>query len=225
VPAKINAASVPRSERILGRANCLPTDLVGDCVRISSDKVGNKYQVQKVDITAGYPAVGIVVKKYSISDCIVQFHGPLMDVYSSLSAGFSYVVGTDSRPAKIGDANYPVPGGTTFFQQIGVATSFSELLVIPLNASLGGVGGVVRYYQQTLNATVDPRVFTTSINFKHESVNSEVLSYNGQRLYEGVGNDYVVSESGGVGTGYDTITLEFTPRSGSFFLIDLTPDV
>lgn len=31
--------------------------------------------------------------------------------------------------------------------------------------------------------------------------------YNGQRLRLGSGDDYTVSESGGVGTGYDTITL------------------
>lgn len=31
--------------------------------------------------------------------------------------------------------------------------------------------------------------------------------YNGQRLRLGSGNDYTVSESGGVGTGYDTVTL------------------
>ena len=225
MPAKVNAASVPRSERILGRADCLSTDLVGDCVRISGDKVGNRYQVQKVDITGNYPFVAIVVKKYSSTDCIVQFHGPLRAVYTTLSSGYVYVVGTDSRPAKEGDVNYPVPGGTTFFQQIGIATSLNELLVIPSPPTLGGLGGVSRYYQQLLTPTVDPKIFNTSIKFKHESVNSEVLSYNGQRLYEGVGNDYVVSESGGVGTGYDTITLQFTPRIDSIFLIDFTPDV
>jgi hypothetical protein len=31
--------------------------------------------------------------------------------------------------------------------------------------------------------------------------------FNGQRMRRGIGEDYVVSESGGPGTGYDTITL------------------
>jgi hypothetical protein len=36
---------------------------------------------------------------------------------------------------------------------------------------------------------------------------------NGQRLQEGIGNDYTVSESGGPGTGYDTVTLVVAPLS------------
>jgi len=36
---------------------------------------------------------------------------------------------------------------------------------------------------------------------------------NGQRLQEGVGDDYIVSESGGPGTGYDTVTLAVAPLS------------
>ncbi len=36
---------------------------------------------------------------------------------------------------------------------------------------------------------------------------------NGQRLQEGAGNDYTVAESGGPGTGYDTIILSVAPLS------------
>lgn len=42
--------------------------------------------------------------------------------------------------------------------------------------------------------------------------------YNGQRLR--LLDDYTVVESGGVGTGYDTITLEFAPRSSDKLLAD-----
>jgi hypothetical protein len=39
--------------------------------------------------------------------------------------------------------------------------------------------------------------------------------YNGQNLLDGVGNDVTLSESGGGGTGFDTITfLHFAPRIG-----------
>lgn len=226
--AKVNAASVPRSERILGRATCLATDAVGDCLYITAAKVGNVFQVAAADITdvTKLPVVAIVVKKDSPTNAIVQFHGPLRVVYTGLTSGLSYVVGTDSRPATVGDANYPIAGGTTHFQQIGVATSGDELLVIPLEPSLGGPGGSGgRYYQQPLTPTGDPKVFTTAISFKHGGVNDEALHYNGQRLLDGAGNDYVASESGGVGMGYDTITLEFIPRAGSNFLIDFNPDV
>ena len=48
---KANLASVPRSERILGRSDCLTTDAVGDIVRITGAKVGNRFQVAKIDLS------------------------------------------------------------------------------------------------------------------------------------------------------------------------------
>lgn len=225
--AKVNAASVPRSERILGRADCLASDVVGDVVRIRAAKVGNRFQVEKVDIsTVGSPpGVAVVVKKYTATDCIVHFNGPLRSVYAGLAPGVSYLVGTDSQPAAVGDINYPA-AGSDYFQQMGVATSDGELLVNFLDASFGGApGGSVRFFQQALVPTGDPKIFTVALNFRHGGVDTEVVSYNGQRLIEGTGDDYVASESGGAGTGYDTITLEFTPRPSSNFRIDYAPDV
>jgi hypothetical protein len=226
VVAKVNAASVPRSERILGRADCLSSDAVGDVVRIRAAKVGNRFQVEKVDISTpgSPPSVAVVVKKYTATDCIVHFHGPLKSIYAGLTPGVAYVVGTDSRPAAVGDANYPT-AGSDYFQQMGVATDDEELLVVFLGASFGGASTSARLFQQLLTATGNPKIFTTGLNFRHGGVDTEVVSYNGQRLVEGLGNDYVASESGGVGTGYDTITLEFTPRPASNFRVDYTPDV
>ena len=69
-------------------------------------------------------------------------------------------------------------------------------------------------------------VFTTSADF---TAGSEVVYFNGVRQREGVGCDYVRSESGGVGTGFDTITLAVAPRSRSgsktddFITIDYDP--
>ena len=44
--------------------------------------------------------------------------------------------------------------------------------------------------------------------------------YNGQRLHEGGLNDLIVSESGGVGTGFDTVFLSFSPLSGDLISAD-----
>jgi len=44
--------------------------------------------------------------------------------------------------------------------------------------------------------------------------------YNGQRLHEGLLNDFVVAESGGVGTGYDTVNLFFAPLAGDLLTAD-----
>jgi len=131
VVAKVNAASVPRSERILGRANCLATDDVGDCVRITGTKVGNRFQVTKVDpANSGEDqAVGIIVRKDDPTNCIVQFHGPMRGVYTGLTPGKRYWVGSDSRlTLTIGT---PAVGGIFYLQFMGVATDDQEVLVDP----------------------------------------------------------------------------------------------
>lgn len=57
------------------------------------------------------------------------------------------------------------------------------------------------------------QTFTTPTKFVHV-VGGETIRvfYNGQRLVEGVLDDYTVSESGGPGTGYDTVLLAFAPK-------------
>lgn len=62
-------------------------------------------------------------------------------------------------------------------------------------------------------------VFTTPNLFVRTPF-EEVVYYNGVVQEEGVGNDYVVSESGGAGTGYDTITLSVAPYSWEKLTID-----
>lgn len=227
--AKVNAASVPRSERILGRADCLATDVIGDVVRIRAAKVGNRFQVEKVDVSTpgSPPAVAVVRKKYTATDCIIHLHGPLRNIYTGLTPGRAYLVGTDGRPAKAGDANYPV-SGSDYFQQIGVATSDDELLVIFLSASFGGAPvAAARFFRQLLIPTVNPLVFNTALLFKHGGIDTEIIHVNGHAQVDGVfgAGDYQASESGGLGTGYDTITFHYTQRSYYVHRIDYTPDI
>lgn len=47
-------------------------------------------------------------------------------------------------------------------------------------------------------------IFTAPNKFLPSTIS---VYFNGQRMKQGSGNDYVVSESGGPGSGYDTITL------------------
>lgn len=47
-------------------------------------------------------------------------------------------------------------------------------------------------------------LFTTPDKFLPTTL---CVYFNGMRMKKGIGNDYVVSESGGPGSGYDTITL------------------
>jgi hypothetical protein len=48
------------------------------------------------------------------------------------------------------------------------------------------------------------------------------LYVNGIRQQVGVGCDYVISESGGSGTGYDTVTLDWAPNTGESVVGDYT---
>jgi hypothetical protein len=121
-----NAASVPRSEKILKLANCLAADVVGDTVRITGPKVASKIQVAAVTSAGALPSIGVIIKKTGTTDCQVQCDGPVRGVYTGLTPNATYVVGTDNRPATVGDANYPTVDP---IQQIGIATSDDELLV------------------------------------------------------------------------------------------------
>jgi len=229
VVTKVNAASVPRSERILGRADCLVTDVVGDVVRIRAAKVSNRFQVEKVDISTpgSPPAVAVIRKKYTATDCIIHFHGPLRNTYTGLTPGRIYLVGTDGRPAKAGDANYPV-SGSDYFQQIGVATSDDELLVIFLSASFGGAPvAAARFFRQLLIPTANPLIFNTALPFNHGGIDTEVVHVNGHAQVDGAFGigDYLASESGGPGAGYDTITFHYTQKAYFVRRIDYTPDI
>jgi len=60
-------------------------------------------------------------------------------------------------------------------------------------------------------------IFTTANDFRETSLK---VYFNGIRQAQGTGCDYEVSESGGVGTGFDTITVAVPPRSNESLLVD-----
>ena len=81
-------------------------------------------------------------------------------------------------------------------------------------------------YREELIGLIDGAntTFTSSMNFDRTRLgHEEWVLYNGQWMREGVGNDYVASESGGVGTGYDTIVTIFVPRPGDVLEIIYVP--
>lgn len=59
-----------------------------------------------------------------------------------------------------------------------------------------------------------------------QSGNIKIRAYlNGQRLLDGASNDYVVSESGGLGTGFDTVELAVAPEPGDKVTADFVVDI
>lgn len=57
------------------------------------------------------------------------------------------------------------------------------------------------------------KVFTTPEKFSRNGGYEECLLWNGVVQAEGAASDYEASESGGLGTGFDTITFEVAPLS------------
>jgi hypothetical protein len=200
-------------------------------VKVTLPRSGNLWKVAGVTsatITSLVPAIGVIIKKLSPTVCFVQFHGTApFTVYSGLTPGRIYVVGTDGQPATQGDANYPVSGGPDAFQQIGVATSNDELFIQPLDSFEGQPSppGGSRLFQQTLSGPQDGLnlVFTTALKFIASGPARESFFVNGVLQLQGAGNDYVVSESGGPGTGYDTITMAYPPLSFDRLSVDFAP--
>jgi hypothetical protein len=66
-------------------------------------------------------------------------------------------------------------------------------------------------------------VFSTPRPFLRTPEYREALYVRGRRWLEGVGCDYVAVESGGPGTGYDTIVLAVAPDAEDNMLIDYYP--
>jgi hypothetical protein len=92
-----------------------------------------------------------------------------------------------------------------------------EPIGLALPAEAPGTAASELRFREKLVGTINAinTVFTTT-QFVDRSVagKEEWVYYNGRLFEEGLGCDYVASESGGVGTGYDTFTFAFAPRPG-----------
>lgn len=127
----LNAATVPRAEKVIKKANCLASDLAGDCVRITGPTVGGLYQVTHMDPTVDGTdqAVGVIISKTTSTLCYVQFHGPLHGVYAGLTPGKRLYVNADSQLTHTPPT--PAGGGVLYLQVMGSAIDESVVLLTP----------------------------------------------------------------------------------------------
>jgi hypothetical protein len=220
-----NAASIPRSEKVLGRANCLAPDAIGNVVFITGPKAANRYQVAAADpsISAKMPAAGLLIRKDTATLGVVQFHGPVKNVYAGLTPGATYYVGTDGLLSRFGDPNFP--GTSAWFQKVGIATGTSELFLDFGEPSFGALGGQARFYQRDLTGAINGvnTTYLAESPFLPSGPQKEAVFRNGVLQEQGAVADYVVAESV-FGGGYDTVVLVYPLRSGEKLRIDFTPD-
>lgn len=130
--------SMPK-EPLLITGTCLVTDMPGMCLYQTG---GTAFTKADPAVPSKMPAVVLITEKTGDT----SFAGRLLSatdevkVVSGLTAGSTYVVGSDGYPAKSGDSNYPAAGSQ--IQVIGRALGSSLLLLTPgIGGSLPGQGG------------------------------------------------------------------------------------
>jgi hypothetical protein len=112
-------------------ANCLPTDMVGDCVYVRENPIDGFFQVTKGDplSLSKMPIVGIIKEKSTTTICDVQFSGVFEGIYGGMMAGRSVFVGLDGELTHIPPA--PPLGGFVFWQVVGSALGDEEIILTP----------------------------------------------------------------------------------------------
>lgn len=222
-----NPASIPRSEKVLGRANCLAGDFMGGVVYVTGPKVSNRYQVSTADPTqtARMPAAGLLIRKDTATLGVVQFHGPVKGVYTGLTPGATYYVGTDGLLSRPDDPNFPALG-TSWFQKVGIATGSSEIFLDFGEPSYGAPFGQARFYQRPFTGTLNGvnSAFVAEQPFIASGPQKEAVFRNGVLQEQGAVADYTVAESV-PGGGYDTVIFFRPPRTGEKITLDFTPDI
>lgn len=114
-------------------AACQSSDSVGDLVYVSGSFSGNDYVVTKADVTqyVKMPTIAVITVKLSPTRCVIQFSGEVPGLYTGLSVGRVYFVGTDSRPTAVPPT--PGLGQRLYLQSIGVAVDADVLRLNPLD--------------------------------------------------------------------------------------------
>lgn len=132
----LNQLSIPRALSLFPtnvvEANCLSSDAVGNCVRITGPQIGDYYQVETVDVHNGetkMPAVGVVVEKLSPTLCKVQVTGLMKGVASGLTPG--QVLFISSTGTLTHGVATPLAGQKAYIQSMGIAFSSDVVLVVP----------------------------------------------------------------------------------------------
>jgi len=107
------------------------TDQVGDAVYIRGNK-NSYYKVARADTAQAstMPSIGVIIKKWGFTDVLVQMGGPVLGIYTGLTAGQTYWVGPTGSPVGF----LPAIDGATqraYTQVLGVALDADVLLLKP----------------------------------------------------------------------------------------------
>lgn len=200
----VEESDQPYSEGRYFEANCLSSDLVNNCVRVTGVSLGVP-NVTRVDplLAPTMPAVGIIVQKPTSTTCLVQVSGQVTS-FSPVVAGVWYYVGLTAFPVTTPPALPAIP------QVIGVGLDTARLLLRP---GFGIEVGSSKVVGETPTGLVDGVnvAFGISLPFKPATT---LFYLNGVRQKLGVSFDYTE------GPGTQTLTATLAPRAGDHLLVD-----
>jgi hypothetical protein len=175
-------------------ATCDATDQVGDLVYAYAPLSGLRYEVRHADPTdlSKMPAWAVIISKSSDTECSVQWAGPVANIFGGLTVGARYWVGLSGRPELTPPS---LPGA--YQQVVGIAVDTNQLFLFPQLDIFRP-----RLYQRLLVGAKDGFnvTYTTPEKFRPDTL---IVYRNG--VTQEQGGDYVALESGGPGTGYDTV--------------------
>ncbi len=109
------------------RGTCTTAEEVGKIVYINGDPSGELYPVRTASSSdsAKVPGIGVVIKKYSDTDCLVQMSGEVRNIFTGLEINKTYKLDHDGGIRRlIPDVG---PGGYAYVQFIGTAISSNTL--------------------------------------------------------------------------------------------------
>jgi len=105
------------------RGSCIASENIGSLVYISGPKVGGLVPVRVVDPEdeAKMPSAGLIIHKFSQTECMVQQSGPVNGVFTGLEEGKTYKAGTAGVLRRL--APVAPPGGYAMVQFVGHAVA------------------------------------------------------------------------------------------------------
>ena len=95
------------------------------------------------------------------------------------------------------------------------------MILQPLNS--GGAQPRRRRYKVNETPDGSRQLFSTPVKFIAGVEYEEQVYYNGQQIDPGATEDYTIDESGGPGTGFDQILLNFAPKTDDKIWVWVVP--
>lgn len=117
------------------RGSCTSAEAIGKVIYVTGNPTQGIYPVRTADSgdEDKVPGVGVVIRKYSETDCLIQRFGEIHNVFSGLEVNKTYKLNADGDLQRFIPA--VGPGGYSFVQFIGTAIA-EDVLWLSIEQSM-----------------------------------------------------------------------------------------